>query len=147
MHSALPNKRAWSPNKQRGATLVTVMIIMVMITLLGLTAMRMGMSSLTLATNSQVSNLLFQASDVGMVEFANTVESAAFKGKADIGAGPLAALAAVDVRDIPVTVALFLRAMSQASIRSRVRPELLITTTQSPGPKMDALITCMWPSL
>ena len=105
MHSALHNKRAWSPNKQRGATLVTVMIIMVMITLLGLTAMRMGMSSLTLATNSQVSNLLFQASDVGMVEFANTVESAAFKGKADIGAGPLAALAAVDVRDIPVTVA------------------------------------------
>ena len=46
-----------------------------------------------------------------------------------------------------MVVAPFLRAMSQASIRSRVRPELEMTTTQSPGPSIVALITCMWPSL
>ena len=46
-----------------------------------------------------------------------------------------------------MVVAPFLRAISQASIRSRVRPELEITTTQSPGPSTEALITCMCPSL
>ncbi|MNT37589.1 hypothetical protein D3C72_1737320 [compost metagenome] len=38
-------------------------------------------------------------------------------------------------------------AMSVASIRSRVRPELEITMAQSPAPSMVALITCIWPSL
>ena len=46
-----------------------------------------------------------------------------------------------------MVVAPLRRAMSPASIRSRVRPELEITTTQSPGPSSVALITCMWPSL
>ncbi len=46
-----------------------------------------------------------------------------------------------------IVVAPFLRAMSAASIRSRVRPELLMITAQSPGPSSVALITCMWPSL
>ena len=45
------------------------------------------------------------------------------------------------------TVAPFLRAMSVASIKSRVRPELEITTKQSPARSSEALITCMWPSL
>ncbi|MNT96592.1 hypothetical protein D3C72_2387270 [compost metagenome] len=48
---------------------------------------------------------------------------------------------------ITITVAPCLRAMSAASIRSRVRPELEMITTQSPGPSSEALITCMWPSL
>ena len=38
-------------------------------------------------------------------------------------------------------------AMPAASIKSRVRPEFEITMTQSPGPRSDALITCIWPSL
>ena len=38
-------------------------------------------------------------------------------------------------------------AMSQASIRSRVRPELEMITAQSPGLSIEALMTCMWPSL
>ena len=59
---------------QQGATLITVMIIMVIITMLGLTAMRMGLSSLALASNSQASNILFQAADVGMMEFALAVD-------------------------------------------------------------------------
>ncbi|MNT88779.1 hypothetical protein D3C72_2293910 [compost metagenome] len=46
-----------------------------------------------------------------------------------------------------MVVAPFLRAMSAASIRSRVRPELEMITAQSPGRSRVALITCMWPSL
>ena len=46
-----------------------------------------------------------------------------------------------------MVVAPCLRAMSAASIRSRVRPELEMITAQSPGRSMEALMTCMWPSL
>ena len=60
---------------QRGATLITVMIIMVLITLLGLTAMRMGVSSLALATNSQVTNLVFQSSDAGLQAMLKRISS------------------------------------------------------------------------
>lgn len=67
--------------QQQGATLITVMIIMVVITMLGLTAMRMGLSSLALASNSQASNILFQAADVGMMEFGLAVDET--KGYAD----------------------------------------------------------------
>ena len=45
------------------------------------------------------------------------------------------------------SVAPFLRAISALSIRSLLRPELLITTATSPGPSIVALITCTWPSL
>jgi Tfp pilus assembly protein PilX len=50
---------------QRGAALITVLIILIIVTLLGVTAMRMGMSSLALATSSQVSQILFESADVG----------------------------------------------------------------------------------
>ena len=46
-----------------------------------------------------------------------------------------------------MTVAPLRCAMSQASMRSRVRPELEITSTQSPARSIEAAITCMWPSL
>lgn len=50
---------------QQGFALISVLIILVVITLLGVTAMRMGLSSLSLANNSQVSHLLFQTADMG----------------------------------------------------------------------------------
>lgn len=50
---------------QQGAALIAVLIILVIITLLGVTAMRMGITSLALATNSQVVQLLFQSADMG----------------------------------------------------------------------------------
>jgi hypothetical protein len=50
---------------QRGAALITVLVILIIVTLLGISAMRMGMSSLTLATSSQVSQILFEGADVG----------------------------------------------------------------------------------
>ena len=59
--------------QQEGVTLITVMIILIVVTLLGLSAMRMSLSSLTMATNSQVTNLLFQSADVGLVQFVNEV--------------------------------------------------------------------------
>jgi hypothetical protein len=46
-----------------------------------------------------------------------------------------------------MVVAPFLRAISATSIRSRLRPELEMITTQSPGWSMVALITCTWLSL
>lgn len=63
------------PQRQRGATLVTVMIIMVLVTLLGLSAMRMSVSSLALATNSQVTNLVFQSADTGINTMVNRISS------------------------------------------------------------------------
>lgn len=59
--------------QEKGAALIAVLVILVIITLLGVTAMRMGVSSLTLATNSQVSQLLFQSADFGTNTFVNQV--------------------------------------------------------------------------
>ena len=73
--------------QQEGVTLITVMIILIVVTLLGLSAMRMSLSSLTMATNSQVTNLLFQSADVGLVQFANEVNKT--PGKADTAGGIL----------------------------------------------------------
>lgn len=58
---------------QQGAALIAVLIILVIVTLLGVTAMRMGLSGLSLANNSQVSQLLFQAADMGTTQIRNAV--------------------------------------------------------------------------
>ena len=52
--------------KQQGAALIAVLLILVVVTLLGISAMRMGLTGLTVATNSQISSLLFQAADKGI---------------------------------------------------------------------------------
>jgi Tfp pilus assembly protein PilV len=57
---------------QRGAALIAVLVILVVITLLGVTAMRMGITSLALATNSQVVQVLFQSADLGTSSAINT---------------------------------------------------------------------------
>lgn len=67
------NTLSGTRSQQKGVTLITVMIILIIVTLLGISAMRMSLTSLTLATNSQVTNLLFQSADVGLVQFANEV--------------------------------------------------------------------------
>ena len=74
--------------QQEGVTLITVMIILIVVSLLGLSAMRMSLSSLTMATNSQVTNLLFQSADVGLVQFVNEVNKT--PGAADATGGVLA---------------------------------------------------------
>ncbi|PTQ90678.1 pilus assembly PilX family protein [Agitococcus lubricus] len=61
MYTNLHNK-----STQRGAALITVLIILVVITILGISAMRMSLSNLSIATNSQVTALLFRSSDMGI---------------------------------------------------------------------------------
>lgn len=64
-----------SRSRQQGVTLITVMLVLIVITLLGISAMRMSLSSLTLATNSQVTNLLFQSADTGFVQLAAAINN------------------------------------------------------------------------
>lgn len=58
---------------QQGMALISVLVILLIVTLLGVTAMRMGLSGLMLANNSQVSQLLFQSADMGTVQLTNTI--------------------------------------------------------------------------
>lgn len=59
--------------KQQGAALIAVLIILLVITVMGVTAMRMGLTGLALATNSQVGYLLFQAADKGLTDLEKAV--------------------------------------------------------------------------
>lgn len=59
--------------RQRGATIIVVMMILIVITVLGIAAIRMGLTSLSIATNSQVNGLLFQSSDNGLISFEQRV--------------------------------------------------------------------------
>lgn len=61
--------------KQQGAALIAVLLILVVVTLLGISAMRMGLTGLTVATNSQISSLLFQAADKGMSDMQNAIRN------------------------------------------------------------------------
>lgn len=49
--------------QQRGATLIVVLIMLLVITIVGVLAIRVAMTSLNIATNSQISQLLLQTSD------------------------------------------------------------------------------------
>lgn len=52
--------------KQRGATLIVVLILLVIISVIGLYALRQSLFSLKLATNAQVQTMLMQTSDVAL---------------------------------------------------------------------------------
>lgn len=51
---------------QTGATLITVLVILLLITILGTYAMSQGLVNLKIATNSQIQKLLMQSSDVAL---------------------------------------------------------------------------------
>lgn len=51
---------------QTGATLITVLIMLLLITIVGTYAMSQGMINLRVATNSQIQKLLMQSSDVAL---------------------------------------------------------------------------------
>lgn len=51
------------PSQQAGSTLIIVMILLVAITVIGTIAVRQGLVSLNIATNSQAQQLLLQNSD------------------------------------------------------------------------------------
>ena len=50
--------------QQRGATLIVVLIMLLIITIVGVMAIRIAMTSLNIATNSQIGQLLMQTGDV-----------------------------------------------------------------------------------
>lgn len=58
---------------QRGATLVVTLVILVVITVIGLTALRGSSLNLAIATNSQIRTLLREAVDVGAITFEQKV--------------------------------------------------------------------------
>ena len=51
------------PSQQRGATLIVVLIMLLVITIVGVFAIRVAMTSLNIATNSQIGQLLLQTAD------------------------------------------------------------------------------------
>lgn len=53
-------------NSQKGATLIVVLILLVLMTIIGLYAIRNSIFNLKLATNAQVQTLLMQTSDVAL---------------------------------------------------------------------------------
>ncbi|MFW1799736.1 pilus assembly protein PilX [Acinetobacter nematophilus] len=56
---------------QRGATLITVLIILLIVTILGAIAVKSGILSLKIATNSQVNSLLLENSDAALFNIEN----------------------------------------------------------------------------
>lgn len=70
--------------RQRGSALISVMIILLLTTVLGVIAVRQGSTNLNLAMNASVQSLLVQSSDVGLdkLESSDVVASAS-------GGGPL----------------------------------------------------------
>lgn len=57
--------------QQRGATLIVVLIILLVVTIIGVVAIRVAMTSLNIATNSQIGQLLLQTSDTPTNYFLN----------------------------------------------------------------------------
>lgn len=66
------NISSYSKQKQQGATLIVVMILLVVITVIGTLAVRQGMVSLGIATNSQAQQLLMQNSDAAFFNVEKT---------------------------------------------------------------------------
>lgn len=62
-------------NKQHGATLIMVLILLLLISIVGLYAIRHSIFSLKLATNAQVQTLLMQTSDVALDHFEKNFKS------------------------------------------------------------------------
>lgn len=59
-------------HSQKGAALIVVLLLLVVITLIGVMAIRQSLTSLNVATNSQINELLRQSSDAVMLAFETT---------------------------------------------------------------------------
>lgn len=56
-------------SSQRGATLIVVLFMLILITLIGVFAIRTAMTSLNIATNTQVGQFLSQTADTPLNQF------------------------------------------------------------------------------
>ena len=61
-------------SQQKGATLIVVLFILVLITIVGVVAVRVAMTSLNIATNSQIGQLLFQTGDSPLNQMLNATD-------------------------------------------------------------------------
>ncbi|MDR9778124.1 hypothetical protein RJJ65_36935, partial [Rhizobium hidalgonense] len=50
-------------HNQKGATLIVVLVLLVVVTIVGTLAIRQGITNLAIATNSQAQSLLMQTAD------------------------------------------------------------------------------------
>lgn len=57
---------------QTGSTLIAVLLILIVITIIGVIAMKQGLTSLNISTNSQVQTVLAQSSDAALNQFTKT---------------------------------------------------------------------------
>lgn len=64
-----------SPRQQRGVALIVTLFILVIVTFIGLIAMRSGMQQVAMSTNSQVAVLLFQNADAGTTSVENVINA------------------------------------------------------------------------
>lgn len=62
-------KKIINSHNQRGATLIVVLFILLIVTVVGIMAIRVAMVSLGIATNSQIAHLNFQSSDTPLELF------------------------------------------------------------------------------
>lgn len=76
-------------NKQTGAVLIVVLIMLIMLTLIGTWAIRGGITSLRISTNAQVQALLKQASDSVFFTLENKTDDDLAFAKMRIGDGML----------------------------------------------------------
>lgn len=62
-------------HRERGVALIVTLVILVIVTFMGLIAMRAGLLQVAMATNSQVSVVLFQNADAGTGSVENVINS------------------------------------------------------------------------
>lgn len=70
---------------QRGSALISVMIILLLTTVLGVIAVRQGSTNLNLAMNASVQSLLIQSSDVGFDKLENSDMAVSATGAGPLG--------------------------------------------------------------
>jgi len=73
--------------QQRGVALIVTLVILVVVTFMGLIAMRAGLLQVAMSTNSQVNVLLFQSADAGVSTIEKTINDNVLA--ATVGNGPL----------------------------------------------------------
>ncbi|MDH0029832.1 MULTISPECIES: PilX N-terminal domain-containing pilus assembly protein [unclassified Acinetobacter] len=66
--------RTISRHQQQGATLIVVLILLLLITIIGIIAIRTAITSLNIATNSQIGQLLVQTGDTPTNQFLNVAD-------------------------------------------------------------------------
>lgn len=64
-----------SMKRQRGVALIVTLVILVAVTLIGLTALRAGLLHVAIATNSQVDTILFRAADASRQSLEDIVDA------------------------------------------------------------------------